>query len=155
MASGGNDIGNIDTSPPQEANVLYGAVIGGPDQHGRFYDIRSDWPETEASAFFMAVLGPGLNTFQVALDYNAPMLTLAAMHVLNDTSDPFFTSLQAGAYEKVRPSGQPCDSAISAGCGGPKLPRAALIALVVILSVVGAIILGLLIWYLRTRRTRK
>ncbi|KAJ7937183.1 glycoside hydrolase family 9 protein [Mycena leptocephala] len=138
MASGGNDIGNIDTSPPQEANVLYGAVIGGPDQHGRFYDIRSDWPETE-----------------VALDYNAPMLTLAAMHVLNDTNDPFFTSLQAGAYEKVRPSGQPCDSAISAGCGRPKLPRAALIALVVILSVVGVIILGLLIWYLRTRRTRK
>jgi endoglucanase len=51
MASGGNDIGNIDTSPPQEAYVLYGAVVGGPDQHGRFYDIRSDWPETEASAF--------------------------------------------------------------------------------------------------------
>jgi endoglucanase len=47
MASGGNDINNIDTSPPQEAYVLYGAVVGGPDKKDRFYDIRSDWPETE------------------------------------------------------------------------------------------------------------
>ncbi|KAJ6629127.1 glycoside hydrolase family 9 protein [Mycena sp. CBHHK59/15] len=131
LASGGDDIGHIDTSPPQEAYVLYGAVVGGPDKHDRFYDIRSDWPETE-----------------VALDYNAPMLTLAAMHVLNDTSDPFFTSLQAGAYDKVRPSGQPCDAAITVGCGGPKLPKAVLIALAVILSVVGAVILALTIWYI-------
>ncbi|KAJ6539213.1 glycoside hydrolase family 9 protein [Mycena capillaripes] len=131
MASGGNDIGNIDTSPPQEAYVLYGAVIGGPDKHGKFYDIRSDWPETE-----------------VALDYNAPLLTLAAMHVFNDTNDPFYTSLQAGAYDNVRPSGRPCDAAISDGCSGPKLPKAGLIALAVILSVVGAIILGLTLWYL-------
>ncbi|KAJ7047503.1 glycoside hydrolase family 9 protein [Mycena alexandri] len=137
MASGGNDIGNIDTSPPQEAYILYGAVVGGPDKHGKFYDIRSDWPETE-----------------VALDYNAPMLTLAAMHVLNDTSDPFFTSLQAGAYDKVRPSGQPCDDAISDGCSGPKLSKSAIIALAVILGVVGLIILGLIIWYFRIR-TRK
>lgn len=47
MASGGNDIDHIDTSPPQEAYVLYGGVVGGPDQKDRFYDIRSDWPETE------------------------------------------------------------------------------------------------------------
>jgi endoglucanase len=49
MASGGNDIGKIDTSPTEEAYVLYGAVVGGPDKHDRFYDIRSDWPETEVS----------------------------------------------------------------------------------------------------------
>jgi endoglucanase len=47
LASGGDDINHIDTSPPQEAYVLYGAVVGGPDQKDRFYDIRSDWPETE------------------------------------------------------------------------------------------------------------
>ncbi|KAJ7507664.1 glycoside hydrolase family 9 protein [Mycena galericulata] len=132
MASGGDDINNIDTSPPQEAYVLYGAVVGGPDRHGRFYDIRSDWPETE-----------------VALDYNAPMLTLSAMHVLTDRSDPFFTTLQAGAY--VRPGGEPCDAAISAGCGGPSLPKPGMIALAVVLSVVGAVILGLLLWYIRAR----
>ena len=47
MASGGNDLSRIDTSPPQEAYILYGAVAGGPDDKDRFYDIRSDWPETE------------------------------------------------------------------------------------------------------------
>jgi endoglucanase len=47
MASGGDDLSKIDTSPPQEAYVLYGAVVGGPDKKDRFYDIRSDWPETE------------------------------------------------------------------------------------------------------------
>ena len=48
MASGGDDINNINTVPPQEAYVLYGAVVGGPDRKDNFYDIRSDWPETEA-----------------------------------------------------------------------------------------------------------
>lgn len=47
MASGGDDINQIDSSPPQEAYVLYGAVVGGPDNKDRFFDIRSDWPETE------------------------------------------------------------------------------------------------------------
>jgi endoglucanase len=38
------------------------------------------------------------------------MLTLAAMHVLNDTSDPFFTHLQAGAFAAKKPKGNPCDA---------------------------------------------
>lgn len=50
MASGGIDVGEIDTIPAQEAYVLYGAVVGGPDTRGRFFDIRSDWPQTEVSA---------------------------------------------------------------------------------------------------------
>lgn len=52
MASGGDDLSRIDTSPPQEAFTLYGAVVGGPDDKDRFYDIRSDWPETEVSSIF-------------------------------------------------------------------------------------------------------
>ena len=68
------------------------------------------------------------------------MLTLAAMHVLNDSSDPFFTSLQAGAYDKVRPSGQPCDAVFS--CGGPRLGRGGKIALAVVLSVVGSMLMA-------------
>jgi endoglucanase len=52
MASGGNDLSHIDTSPPQEAYILYGAVVGGPDDKDRFYDIRSDWPETEVPALY-------------------------------------------------------------------------------------------------------
>ena len=51
MASGGNDLSRIDTSPPQEAYILYGAVVGGPDDKDRFYDIRSDWPETEVGLY--------------------------------------------------------------------------------------------------------
>jgi len=49
MASGGNNIAEIDTVPAEMAHVLYGAVIGGPDKRGRYHDIRSDWVESEAS----------------------------------------------------------------------------------------------------------
>lgn len=49
LASGGDDIGQINTVPAQEAYVLYGAVVGGPDKKDRYFDIRSDWVETEVS----------------------------------------------------------------------------------------------------------
>jgi len=124
LASGGDDIGQINTVPAQEAYVLYGAVVGGPDKKDRFFDIRSDWVETE-----------------VALDFTAPLLTLAAMHVLNDTSDPFFTSLAAGEYAQRKPSGSPCDAAMP--CGGPGLSKGGKIALGVVLGLVGMVIVGL------------
>ena len=47
LASGGFDVGKIDSDPVNEAHVLYGGVVGGPDNRGRFFDIRSDWPQTE------------------------------------------------------------------------------------------------------------
>lgn len=53
MASGGNDISNIDTDPETEAYVLYGAVVGGPDPTDKFWDIRSDWVETEVRPLTM------------------------------------------------------------------------------------------------------
>ncbi|KAI9447798.1 family 9 glycosyl hydrolase [Lactarius indigo] len=135
MASGGNDINNIDTSPPQEAYVLYGAVVGGPNNKDNFYDIRSDWPETE-----------------VALDYNAPMLTLAAMQVLNDTSDPYFTRLQAGAFAANKPNGKPCDAVFS--CHHSGLSKGAKIALGVVLSIVGSAIAAAAIYIYRRRRSK-
>ena len=55
------------------------------------------------------------------------MLTLAAMHVLDDTSDPYYTSLQAGAYQSKRPQGMPCDAAYQQGCGGPQLDGLSLV----------------------------
>lgn len=128
MASGGSNISDINNSPPQEAYVLYGAVVGGPDKYDRFFDIRADWPETEP-----------------AIDYNAPMLTLAAMHVLNDTSDPFYTSLQAGAYQ--RPAGMPCDAAYTDGCGGPQLSEGGQIAVGVIVGCAGIVIFSLVGWW--------
>ncbi|KDR83582.1 hypothetical protein GALMADRAFT_235844 [Galerina marginata CBS 339.88] len=142
MAAGGFDIGQIDTDPAQEAYVIGGAVVGGPDKRGRFFDIRSDWPETE-----------------IALDYNAPMLTLAAMHVIGDTKDPYFTALQAGAYNKVKPKGQPCDSAFTEGCQGPGLSKKATLAMAVVITVVGLVVIGLSVWYIilliKSRRVEK
>ncbi|KAI0306950.1 family 9 glycosyl hydrolase [Multifurca ochricompacta] len=135
MASGGNDINHIDTSPPQEAYILYGAVVGGPDRKGRFYDIRSDWPETE-----------------VALDYNAPMLSLTAMHVLNDTSDPFFTRLQAGTFAANKPGGKPCDAAFPCHSG---LSKGAKVALGVVLSIVGSAIAAAVAYYFYRRRRQR
>lgn len=77
------------------------------------------------------------------------MLTLAAMHVSNDTSDPYFTSLSAGAYESVRPSGKPCDAAFTSHCG-THLSKGGKIGVGVAVGVVGLVIVGLLAWYLWT-----
>jgi endoglucanase len=76
------------------------------------------------------------------------MLTLAAMHVLNDTSDPFFTRLQAGAYAAKKPSGNPCDAAFHCRSG---LSMGAKVALAVTLSIVGCAGIAAGIWY-HTRR---
>lgn len=53
LASGGDDISNINTSPPVEAYVLYGGVVGGPDKRDKYYDIRDDWPETEVKHLWL------------------------------------------------------------------------------------------------------
>jgi len=76
------------------------------------------------------------------------MLTLAAMRVIGDTKDPYFTSLQAGAYDKVKPRGKPCDSAFKEGCEGPHLGKKAMLALAIVITVVGLIVVGLSIWYI-------
>ena len=72
------------------------------------------------------------------------MLTLAAMHVLNDTSDPFFTRLQAGAFEAKKPSGNPCDAAFHCHSG---LSTRTKVALGVTLSVVGCAVIAAGVWY--------
>ena len=46
-ASGGTDIAHINDQPTTEAYVLYGAVVGGPDKDDKYWDIRSDWVQTE------------------------------------------------------------------------------------------------------------
>ncbi|KAM6495698.1 glycoside hydrolase family 9 protein [Amanita muscaria] len=136
LASGGNNSSDINTIPLQEAHVLYGAVVGGPDKYGRFFDLRNDWPETEA-----------------ALDYNAPMLTLASMHVTSDSKNPYFTALQAGAYNK--PNGIPCDAAYPEGCIPPDLPEDGKIAMAVVITVVGLTIIGSISYYIYLVETRK
>lgn len=76
------------------------------------------------------------------------MLTLAAMHVLSDTKDPFFTSLAAGAYDKVKPTGLPCDDAFDEGCDNSHMSKGATLAMAIVITVVGLIIVGLSIWYI-------
>lgn len=66
IAAGGNDINSINTNPTEMAYVLYGALVGGPAKDDKFYNLRDDYPQTEP-----------------ALDYNPPMLTIAAYMVSN------------------------------------------------------------------------
>ena len=79
------------------------------------------------------------------------MLTLAAMRVLNDTSDPYFTSLQAGAFAAKKRSGEPCDSAFPCHSG---LSEGAKIALGVVLSIVGSAIIAAAAYIYRRRRNK-
>lgn len=91
---------------------------------------------------------------QVALDYNAPFLTLAAFSVLDATSPPYYTSLAPGAYDAVKPQGTPCDPAFP--CHGKSLSAKAKIALAVVISVAGLAIIGLLsVFIFRSRRRRR
>lgn len=84
---------------------------------------------------------------QPALDINAPLLALAALHCMNDTSDPFFTSLKAGEYDARRPSGQPCDAAFFCD-PAHVLSKGGKIVMAVVISVVGLLILGLVTYWL-------
>jgi len=70
------------------------------------------------------------------------------MHVLSDTKDPFFTSLLAGAYDKVKPMGGPCDAVFNEGCDNPHLSKKATLALALIITIVGLILVGLSTWYI-------
>ncbi|KAG0072414.1 hypothetical protein BGZ89_006442 [Linnemannia elongata] len=78
-ASGGTDIGNINTSPKEERWTLYGALVGGPDKNDRFLDERDKWEQSE-----------------VALDYNAPFNGLMAYMVSTATSSPPYVTIAAG-----------------------------------------------------------
>jgi len=66
------------------------------------------------------------------------MLTLAAMHVLNDTTDPYFTRLQPGAYAANKPSGKPCDAALT--CHKRDLSKGARIGIGVAFAVVAFLV---------------
>ena len=130
---------DLDTDPAQEAYVLYGGVVGGPSAQDLFYDLRSDWVENE-----------------VALDYNAPLLTLAA-HALaaGAGDDPWYTQVQPGAYAAVKPSGAPCDAAVDTGCkNGPgHLSTGAKIAIAVVVTVVGLVLIGLAAYWWWTAKS--
>ncbi|CAG8796518.1 1195_t:CDS:2, partial [Gigaspora rosea] len=77
-AHGGNDVSNLN-NPPQTQNVLYGALVGGPNKKDKFSDSRTDFAQTE-----------------VALDYNAPFQSLMAYQMINSRSDPYYVNVPPG-----------------------------------------------------------
>ncbi|KAI8987553.1 Six-hairpin glycosidase-like protein [Mycotypha africana] len=89
-ASGGTDIANINSSPPEEKHLLYGAIVGGPDKDDKFYDIRDDWTQTE-----------------VALDYNAPFQGLMAYQLSTGANDPPYVTITRDRPNVSRPSKMP------------------------------------------------
>lgn len=58
------------------AHVLYGAIVGGPDDQDNFYDIRNDYLQTE-----------------VAIDYNAPFQSLMAYQISIQAADPPYVTI--------------------------------------------------------------
>ncbi|KAI0824644.1 Six-hairpin glycosidase [Trametes gibbosa] len=127
---------DLHSDPAQEAYVLYGGVVGGPDAADRFWDLRGDWVQNE-----------------VALDYTAPLLTLAAQALVRGAADPYYTLVRAGAYDEVRPAGAPCDAAVQDGCKRGGLSTGGKIVIGVVVSVVGLTFLALgAYWVWRTRR---
>jgi len=72
------------------------------------------------------------------------------MHVMNDPKDPFFTSLQVGAY--VKPSGTPCDPAYP--CPDLHLSKGGEIVMAVVITVIGVLFVASLLWlFVFTSRT--
>lgn len=80
LASGGTDATNINNSPPQELHVLYGAIVGGPDENDKYYDERDDYDQSEP-----------------ALDTVAPMVGIASYFASQGSSaaDPYYVGVTA------------------------------------------------------------
>ncbi|CAO1631634.1 unnamed protein product [Sympodiomycopsis kandeliae] len=80
LASGGDDLQNINTDPPEELHVLYGAVVGGPDENDKYYDERDDYDQSEP-----------------ALDTVAPMVGISSYFASQGSSaaDPYYVGVTA------------------------------------------------------------
>lgn len=114
----------INTSPPQELHVLYGAVVGGPDEDDKYYDVRDDYDQSEP-----------------ALDTVAPMVAISSYFVGQgqSASNPFFVGLTAPRIIPKRPS-----SGLSGGA----------IAGIVIGVLLGVALLAVLGWFCWRKRGR-
>ncbi|KAI8983541.1 Six-hairpin glycosidase-like protein [Pilobolus umbonatus] len=69
------------------ANVIYGALVGGPSKNDSFADVRLDWAQTE-----------------VALDYNAAYQNVLAYQIMYDATDPFYVEPVLGNTTDNTPS---------------------------------------------------
>jgi endoglucanase len=138
LASGGNDIATIDSVPEQEAHVLYGAIVGGPDLHDRFYDVRSDYIQTEA-ALDCKFCPQRVSKAEIGID-NAPLVALSAYQVLTTQNDPFYVTLDPSTRKHP-----------VKGHGSSGLSKGAIIAIAVIAAIASILLIGLLTWCCRKR----
>lgn len=79
MASGGNDIGNIDRSPEKMLRTLYGGLVGGPSKDDSFQDRRSNYKQSEAGPNGSQRRRVADSLTQCALDYNAPLTAIMTL----------------------------------------------------------------------------
>lgn len=123
LASGGDDLQNINDDPPQELHVLYGAVVGGPNSHDEYYDIRDDYDQSEP-----------------ALDTVAPMVGIASYYTAqgSSASDPYFVSVTSPRIISKPSSGKGLSGGAIAG--------------IVIGVLLGVGILAALAWYILRKR---
>lgn len=141
-ASGGNSVRTIDTVPANMAHILYGACVGGPNNEDQFWDLRGDYERSE-----------------VAVDYSAPILTLAAAEIMAGDRDPYYTSLAPGSFAAT--PGSPCNDAYpcggddNGGGGGGGLSKAAKIAIGVVVPVVVLIGIFAGVWFWEKRKGRR
>ncbi|CAO1617280.1 unnamed protein product [Parajaminaea phylloscopi] len=123
LAAGGNDLQHINTVPAVEAHVLYGAVVGGPNDDDDYYDLRDDYDQSEP-----------------ALDTVSPMVAISSYFVSQGSSaaNPFYVGLTAPRI-------------IARKSGGGGLSGGA-IAGIVIGVLLGVALLGALAWLFWRRR---
>ncbi|UZJ55251.1 hypothetical protein CBS101457_004571 [Exobasidium rhododendri] len=120
LASGGTNANDIDNSPPVERWVLYGGLVGGPNKEDNYYDERSDYTQTE-----------------VALDSQSALLSIAAYHLVSNSTDPYFVGVtQARVILPYPDEGSGSGGGLSAGAKA----GIAVGVIVGVLAIVGAVV---------------
>ncbi|KAL1413821.1 hypothetical protein Q8F55_001605 [Vanrija albida] len=133
-AAGGDNVTDVRNDPPTEAHVIYGAIPGGPLRSDNFWDWRDDWVQTEP-----------------ALDYSSSFPAIAAYKIATGAGDPYYVQLAAGTF--VTPTGLPCDNALPCVPASKKKLSGGAIAGIAVGSVVGAALLGAVVWLVLRRRS--
>ncbi|KAI9252301.1 Six-hairpin glycosidase-like protein [Phascolomyces articulosus] len=119
-ASGGSSLRNIDRGDTEY--ILYGAIVGGPDEEDRYFDERSDYRQNE-----------------VSLNYQASIQGLIAYQLVTDANDPPYANITEPRPEVHRPG----ESNTIAGW---------LIAVIVIAIIAGIVIAAIGVCLVRRRR---
>lgn len=151
MASGGDNISQINNFPPQEAYILYGAVVSRPNINDCLWPVAVDVVNLRYDNYIRGapsyVLTQATNATMICLGWAWLQCAYAHTHCdayPDDTSDLFFTCLQAGTFAAKKPSGDLCDPAFPCHSS---LSTAAKVALGVLLSIIVTVFIAVGMWY--------